>query len=285
MGGASLIMIFFPRSTFSVAVGIAIVLALVVSPLIHSRANEVPAGWKKYAFSGKPLEGLRVALDVGHNRLSPGAMSARGRGEFLFNLSTARVIAGVLKQAGAHVILINGDGAITGLPDRAVLAGKEKADCFIAIHHDSVNDKYLRTWIHEGVSREYADDFSGYGVFTSSKNVKAERSQELARAVGSALIESGLKPALHHAEPIKGENRPLLDEHTGVYEYTDLVVLKAAEMPAILLECGVIVHRREELLVQDPAYQDLIAHALVNALLTTFPKPRSKGFFRFFGFR
>ena len=56
--------------------------------------------------------------------------------------------------------------------------------------------------------------------------------------MGSALIESGLKPALHHAEPIKGENRPLLDEHTGVYEYTDLVVLKAAEMPAILLECG-----------------------------------------------
>ena len=243
-------------------------------------ANEAPAGWRKYEFSGKPLEGLRVALDVGHSRLSPGAISARGRGEFLFNLATARVIAGVLKQAGAHVILINDDGAIAGLPERAVLAGTEKADCFIAIHHDSANDKYLKPWIHEGASREYADDFRGYGVFTSSKNVKAERSQELARAVGSALFDSGLKPALHHAEPIEGENRPLLDARTGVYEFTDLVVLKAAEMPAILLECGVIIHREEELLVQDPAYQDLIAHALVKALGATFPKPRRKGLSR-----
>ena len=271
----------FPRSVF----GVAILLALVVFPVIGAEANEDSVGWKKYEFSGKPLEGLRVALDVGHSRLSPGAMSARGRGEFLFNLSTARVIAGVLKRAGAHVILINGDGAIAGLPDRAFLAGKEKADCFISIHHDSVNDKYLKPWIHEGASREYADDFRGYGVFTSSKNVKAERSQELARAVGAALFESGLKPTLHHAEPIKGENRPLLDERTGVYEFTDLVVLKAAEMPAILLECGVIIHREEELLVQDAAYQDLLAHALVNALGVTFPKSRPEGFFRFFGSR
>ncbi len=249
-------------------------------------ADVVPertSSWKKYEFSGKPLNGLRVALDVGHSRLSPGATSARGRGEFLFNLETARVISAVLKKAGAHVILINGDGAIKGLPERAEAAEREKAECFIAIHHDAVNDKYLKTWIHEGVEREYADDFRGYGVFTSSLNPQAEVSQRLARAVGAAMLESGLKPTLHHAEPIQGENRPLLDERTGVYEFTDLVVLKAAKMPAILLECGVILHREEELLVQDPAYQDLIAHAVVKALEATFPRKRAKGLFNLFG--
>lgn len=198
------------------APGVAMVLAFIALPGFRSGANEASTGWKKRDFSGKPLEGLRVAHDVGHSRLSPGAMSARGRGEFLFNLSTARVIAGVLKQAGAHVILINEDGAIAGLSARAVVAGNEKADCFISIHHDSVTDKYLKPWIHEGASREYADDFRGYGVFTSRKNAKAERSQELARAVGASLFESGLKPTLHHAEPIKGENRPLL-ELIGIY--------------------------------------------------------------------
>lgn len=245
--------------------------------------TERTSGWKKYEFSGKPLNGLRVALDVGHSRLSPGATSARGRGEFLFNLETARVISTVLKKAGAHVILINADGAIKGLPERAEAAEREKAECFISIHHDAVNDKYLKTWIHEGVEREYADDFRGYGVFTSSLNPQAEVSQRLARAVGAAMLESGLTPTLHHAEPIQGENRPLLDERTGVYEFTDLVVLKAAKMPAILLECGVILHREEELLVQNPAYQDLIARALVKALEATFPKKRAKGLFNLFG--
>lgn len=244
---------------------------------------EKSSGWKKYEFSGKPLHGLRVALDVGHSRLTPGAMSARGRGEFLFNLDTARVVSTVLKKAGAHVILVNGDGAIKGLTERAEAAEKEKAECFISIHHDSVNDKYLKTWTHEGVERTYADDFRGYSVFTSSLNAQAEVSQRMARAVGLAMFESGLKPTLHHAEPIQGENRPLLDERTGVYEFTDLVVLKSAKMPAILLECGVIIHREEELLSQDPAYQDLIAHAVVKALEKTFPGRRPKGLFNLFG--
>lgn len=273
-------------SLFRIISGVIIGLVLAGQSVTRSVAEEVPSSaskWKKYEFSGKPLDGLRVALDVGHSRLSPGALSARGRGEFLFNVSTARVIAEVMTRAGAHVILINGDGAVAGLAERAVLAGKEKADCFISIHHDSVNDKYLKTWIDEGVSRQYADDFRGYSVFTSSKNPKAERSRELALAVGAAVFESGLKPTLHHAEPIKGENRTLLDAPTGVYEFTDLVVLKAAPMPAILFECGVIVHREEELLVEEPAYQDLIAHALVKALGTTFSKPRAKGLSRLFG--
>lgn len=249
---------------------------------LAAEERSAPA-WTKQEFTGKPLEGLRVALDVGHSRLTPGAMSARGRGEFLFNASTARVIAGVLEKAGAKVILINGDGSITGLADRGVLAGREKADCFISVHHDSVNDKYLQTWVHEGVTRSYADNFRGYSVFASSKNAKPERSREIALAVGAAMFDSGLKPTLHHNEPIKGENRPLLDARTGVYEFTDLVVLKSAQMPAILLECGVIIHREEELLAQDPAYQDLIAHAVVKALSTVFPAEKKKGLRKLFG--
>lgn len=250
----------------------------------HSGAEErSPVPWTKQEFTGKPLEGLRVALDVGHSRLTLGAMSARGKGEFFFNSAAVGVFAGVLERAGAKVILINGNGAITGLADRAILAENEKADCFISVHHDSVNDKYLRTWVHEGVSRSYADNFRGYSVFASSKNGQAEPSRAMALAVGAALFDSGLKPTLHHNEPIKGENRPLLDERTGVYEFTDLVVLKTATMPAILLECGVIIHREEELLVQDPAYQDLIGHALVKALSTVFPREKKKGFLRLFG--
>ena len=61
-------------------------------------------------------------------------------------------------------------------------------------------------------------------------------------------------------------------------------MLKAAQLPAILLECGVIIHREEELLVQRPDYQDLIAHALVKALVEVFPagKREKKGLMKLF---
>jgi hypothetical protein len=50
----------------------------------------------------------------------------------------------------------------------------------------------------------------------------------------------------HHAEPIKGENRELVNPELGIYRFDDLIVLKSAAMPAALLECGVIVNRSEE---------------------------------------
>ena len=75
-------------------------------------AEDSEPSYKPYEFSGKPLKGLRVALDIGHTRLSPGAMSAMGRGEFLFNAATTKVIERILGSAGAEVILVNGDGMI-----------------------------------------------------------------------------------------------------------------------------------------------------------------------------
>ncbi len=241
------------------------------------------SAWRKLEFSGKPLAHLHVAIDVGHYRLKPGAMSARGVPELSFNLATARRVVAVLEQAGAKVTVVNADGLVSELKERPALAARAGADCFVSIHHDSVNDKYLRKWTHAGVERAYADNFRGYSVFASSKAVKAEQSRDLALSVGRAMHEAGLRPTLHHAEPIQGENRPLLDERTGVYEFADLVVLKNAKIPAILLECGVIIHRDEELAVQKPEYQDLIAHALVRALAETFPAEAKKGLKGIFG--
>jgi len=60
------------------------------------------------------------------------------------------------------------------------------------------------------------------------------------------MRRQGLTPTLHHAEPIKGENRELVNPDLGIYRFDDLIVLKSAAMPAVLLECGVIVNRSEE---------------------------------------
>jgi N-acetylmuramoyl-L-alanine amidase len=224
------------------------------------------------------LTGLHIALDVGHNKAAGGAVSARGRFEFEFNQATARTIASVLRSAGAKVTIINESGDITSLPARPQRAASLGADAFLSIHHDSVNDKYLKTWDYQGTEQSYCDRFSGYSVFCSKDNWKAAQSQLLARQIGKAMLDAGFKPALHHNEPIPGENRPFIDATTGVYEYTKLIVAKSGKLPSALLECGVIVNRDEELTAQSEEYQRRIGVAVAKA----FAAAREQGAFKRF---
>ena len=82
------------------------------------------------------------------------------------------------------------------------------------------------------------------------------------------MVKEDLLPSLHHAEKIEGENRELIDKNRGIYRYDGLAVLKGATMPAVLLECGIIVNRREEELLNDPAYRMRIVAAIQRAITT-----------------
>jgi N-acetylmuramoyl-L-alanine amidase len=208
-----------------------------------------------------------VAIDVGHSLKSPGAVSARGVGEFQFNRELAKVVVDALSVAGFHnSFLINGDGHISNLGQRVTEAGRRQADLFLSIHHDSVQPRYLSNWTLDGVIRRYSDRFSGFSLFVSARNARFDDSRSFAASIGRALTAQALTPTLHHAEPIEGESRLLLDASLGLYRYDDLVVLKGAAMPAVLLEAGVILNRDEELLLVEPAYRNRIGAAIVSAV-------------------
>jgi N-acetylmuramoyl-L-alanine amidase len=72
---------------------------------------------------------------------------------------------------------------------------------------------------------------------------------------------------LHHAEKIPGEGRHLMNKDLGLYEFDGLVVLKTAPMPAVLLECGVIVNRGEEAALEKLEVQHRIAAAAADAVI------------------
>jgi N-acetylmuramoyl-L-alanine amidase len=207
-----------------------------------------------------------VALDIGHTRAQPGAISATGVPEFEFN----RRIVELLKERLANSklvepVVINPQGGPITLPERTRRAALAGASLFVAVHHDSVNDKYLQSQEVSGKKVFYSDRFEGYGVFISRKNPDFEKSLSLARLVG-AQLEQNLPFATHHSEAIRGENRPILDGERGIYEYDDLIVLKTALMPAALVECGVIVNREQDLLLRQPAMQKIIAEAIATGI-------------------
>ena len=177
-----------------------------------------------------------VAIDVGHSKLHPGAISARGKPEFEFNVELARVIQQSLTIRHVQNFLIGGDGSATELQSRTPAASASGATFFFSVHHDSTQLQYLDTWEWQGVKRRFSDRFSGFSLFISRKNPQVEASLNCARMIGVALKQAGLSPSSHHAEPISGENREWADQDVGVYYFDDLVVLKTAKTPAILFE-------------------------------------------------
>jgi N-acetylmuramoyl-L-alanine amidase len=232
-------------------------LALCLTPGLAGAAEPAPA----------PAETRIVAIDVGHTRVSPGAISATGRPEYEFNLEIARRLEARLRETGTiKPFLIVSEKSRT-LPERTRIAASRKADLFVSIHHDSAQDKYLEEReTEDGETQRYTEKFSGYSIFVSRKNQRYEESLDLARRIGRAMRALNFKFATHHNEAIPGENRPIVDRDAGVYAFDDLVVLKTASMPAVLVECGVIVNPAEEKLLRTDERQATITAAIVRGI-------------------
>lgn len=207
-----------------------------------------------------------LAIDAGHSWAHPGSTSASGEPEFMFNTALAQIVSDFLTAHGNSVLRIGHDGKMDNLKKRTAIANQAGAKFFLSLHHDSVQPRYLKNWESDGATRQYSDYAAGFSLFVSRKNPYSEVSLRCARAIGTLLREKGLRPTPHHAENIQGENRDWADKENGVYFYDDLIVLKTAAMPAVLLEAGVIVNKEEELAVQTPERRNTMAAAIETGL-------------------
>jgi N-acetylmuramoyl-L-alanine amidase len=192
---------------------------------------------------------------VGHYLAAPGATSVIGRIEFAYNLDLALKVREELLKLGMSVRMIGQHGDYVDLHRRTHDA--RGVDLFVSIHHDSVQEKYLA---------EAADShkFSGFSLFVSRRNPFPEQSRQCASEMGQRLRAAGFSPSLYHADPVIGESRPFADEQNGVHWYDNLAVGHTASMPSVLVEGGVIVNRREEERMRDPAVQAAIARAVAQ---------------------
>ena len=252
--------------TFLLRIALAAVLA--ASPLhAHSEtaSNNSPV-------AACPPPKLRVAVDIGHSK-QRGALSARGVREFEFNDRFAReLVAAAASQLRLDLFLISPDKDDVGLTERPQLAAAGGADVFISIHHDSAQLAYFQPWTFDGVERRHAAGIRGYSLFVSKENPHFAKSTDLARAIGNNFRAAGARPTLHHAEPIKGENRELLDPRTGVYE-APFAVLRLSAMPAVLIEAGVVANKDDEAQLNAPAYRSTLQQAILAALSQFCPPP------------
>jgi N-acetylmuramoyl-L-alanine amidase len=115
---------------------------------------------------------FKVAIDIGHTRNNPGAISARGVPEYLFNKKIGTLLyKNLLKEKKyKDSFIINEKGDDISLLVRAAIANRQGAALFVSIHHDSVEPKDLSYWIYKGESLPHCDKFTGYSIFYSEGN-------------------------------------------------------------------------------------------------------------------
>ncbi|AIY40919.1 N-acetylmuramoyl-L-alanine amidase [Collimonas arenae] len=203
----------------------------------------------------------QVVVDTGHTTEHPGAVGHYGKREFDLNRQLTTALIQALRVKGLSVTDVAASGSPASLQART--KASNGAALFISIHHDSMQ----QAWLDAGRSRE----FSGYALFVSASKPHYARSLACAKDIGHAMQAIGEHPSLYHATPIPGENRPLIDRALGIHRFDDLVVLKTAESPALLLEVGVLANPDEEARLATPQFADRAANAIADGIRQCLP--------------
>jgi N-acetylmuramoyl-L-alanine amidase len=194
-------------------------------------------------------------------------MSVRGVGEVEYNDRLTSLIADTLAHSGYKVVLTQQPDEEMNLDERINRANTQDALALLSIHHDSAQLLYLDSAQRDGKKiYRTKKPIRGYSVFVSGLNPKYGESLKLAGILGEALLGLGRGPTLHHAETIKGENRPLLDKQLGIYRFDSLKILRKTNLPAVLLEFGVLVDSTDEAYVADEKNQKAFAGIIASAL-------------------
>jgi len=221
-----------------------------------------------------------VALDPGHGGEDPGAVGPSGLREKDVVLSVARQLRDRLNtQPGMRAYLTRDADYFVPLADRVRKARRVQADLFISIHADAFFTPKARgasvfalsqggasssaaRWMAQ---KENAADVVG-GV-----NAKSADAQVL-RALLDMSTTAQIKDSLRIGSEVLGQLDKLGTLHKARVEQAGFAVLKAPDIPSILVETAFISNPEEEAKLADPGYQRGLVAALATGVQRYFAK-------------
>ena len=223
---------------------------------------------------------ITIALDPGHGGEDPGAIGRAGSREKDVVLAIAKRLKNKIEnQPNMRVMLTRDGDYFVPLHTRVQKARKVQADLFVSIHADAWIEATARgssvfVLSEKGASstaarwlanKENAADLIG-GV-----NIKSH-DRQLAHVLldlsTTAQINDSLKVGKAVLNEIGGINRL----HKNAVEQAGFAVLKAPDIPSILIETAFISNPEEEAKLTDDAYQDQMADAVLKGIKKYFAK-------------
>ena len=217
---------------------------------------------------------VTIAIDPGHGGEDPGAVGKGGSYEKNVVLSIARRLKAKLEQIPNVRVMLTRDGDyFVPLQVRVQKARKVQADLFVSIHADAFVEPTARgssvfALSEKGASstaarwlanKENAADLIG-GINIKTKN------QHLASVLLDLSTTAQINDSLKLAKSVLSEIGNINKLHKAQVEQAGFAVLKAPDIPSILVETAFISNPEEEAKLTDNAYQDQMADALSNGI-------------------
>ncbi len=230
---------------------------------------------------------ILVAIDPGHGGEDPGAIGRRGTYEKNVTLAIARKLKILLDtEPGMHAVLTRDDDYFVPLGDRVQKARRVRADLFISIHADA-----FATPTAHG-SSVFA--LSEHGATSAAARLLAQHENEadLIGGVNLAAKDPIVKKTMLDMSQTRQINdslrvgRSVLEGigavnllHKGSVEQAGFAVLKAPDIPSILVETAFISNPEEELKLRDENHQRRLAASIRSGIKQYFARnpPLARG--------
>jgi len=214
-----------------------------------------------------------IVLDPGHGGVDPGAIGVSGVYEKNITLAAGKEFKRALEATGKYTVHLTRDRDVfLRLRQRIAIARRHHADLFISLHADAIKSRKVR----------------GLSVYTLSEKSSDAEAAALAEAENKADIIAGID--LTHesaevtnilidlaqretmnlssrlAETVIDELRRKVKLLRRSHRFAGFAVLKAPDVPSILVEMGYLSNPEEERLLRTRAYRAKLGEALVRAV-------------------
>jgi len=213
-----------------------------------------------------------IVIDAGHGGVDPGAHGRKAREKDVV-LAFAREFAAVLRQSGRYEVHLTRDRDIyIPLRERVNIARRHDANLFISIHADAIERKNVR----------------GMSIYTLSETASDKEAAALARQENRSDIIAGIDFGNQPSEvtnilidlaqretknlSVKFANT-VVNKMNGktellerTHRFAGFRVLKAPDVPSVLIELGFLTNRNDEKLLVSSKWRKSVSAALKEAV-------------------
>ena len=214
-----------------------------------------------------------IVIDPGHGGIDPGAISPTGAREKDLVLTYAKHLRQVLETTGHYeVLLTRSTDHFVKLDERVTFARNHHAELFIAIHADMLKDRDVRGTTVYTVS-DKASDFEAEALAQKENGADAiagfklpKQKQNVASALMNLAARESKSEAMSFAQKTVAAVRSITELSTNPLRSAAFVVLKAPDIPSVLVELGYLSNTDDQNLLSSVEWRGEMAEAMAKAI-------------------
>ena len=217
---------------------------------------------------------FRVVIDAGHGGIDTGAKGVTGTLEKTITLAFALELQKALRDLGEYDVFLTRDRDIfLRLDERVRIARQHEADLLISIHADAIRLKGVRgatvyTVADKASDAEAAAKAIRENLADEVAGIKVEEeSQEVADILADLIRRETQSFSIRFARSLVGELSSSIQMiNKNPHRFAGFRVLRAPDVPSVLLELGYLSNSDDEQLLRDPDWRAKAVSSISSAI-------------------